>query len=167
MAIQYDPPMIHLPAGLEMLLADDAHEGDCPTCHQTTLLRPVRLTKKLMPALQFWRAHPGQRSINAEIIKRHFGSVAYTVYSRLKYWGFMEATETGWRLTEAGQMFMDGMSTVPEALWIYNDQARIVPREMLGRYITIDQVEPGIAPTRQQMAAESVKLDASGQPKML
>lgn len=159
--------MIYLPQGVEMLVGDETHEGECPTCHQGMLLRPVRLTKKLMPALILWNERPHASTLTAEDIKGRFGTVAYTVYSRLKYWGFMMPSGDSWTITEQGRLFLAGAIEVPEVLWVFNDHARIVPDAMLGRYVTINTIVPGIAPTRREMVEDSVALDASGQAAML
>lgn len=166
MPTPYKPTMINLPTGLEMLVGEDTHEGECPTCRQGLLLRPVRLSKKLIPALILWNERPHASTVTAEDIKARFGTVAYTVYSRLKYWGFMVQDGDAWTLTEQGRLFMAGAIEVPEVLWVYNDHARLVPDAMLGRYVTMSTLVPGFSPTRREAAAASIPLDATGQERM-
>lgn len=159
--------MIHLPQGMEMLLEANNHKSECPTCRQGTLLRPLTLSKRSICALFYWRDNPYKQTVTPDEIRLIYGAVAYANYTLVKHWDLIRPCDGGWERTETGKLFMEGVIEMPETLWVYNDHARIVPQEMLGRYVNIQNLDPGIAPTRREMVEASVALDVSGQAAML
>lgn len=164
---QYVPPMIHLPQGVEMLLAEPTHEGQCAACHQTILLRPITLTKGVIPALRFLMRHPAASRVTSDDIKRECGPVAYATYTKIKYWGLIQEVDGGWEFNALAHMFLRGEIALPETMWVYNDHARIVPDAMLGRWVTINELAPPEELSRKSVAAASIPLSAPGSTEPL
>jgi hypothetical protein len=166
----HTPKIIHLPTGMEILFTAKDHSSQCPTCHQQTQLREMKLNKESGEALSLI-AKRGAAGATPAIIANTLGRVQYANYTSLKYWGLIEKVKTGdkthWRVTEIGMRFVRGEIALPETLWVYNDMPRFVREEMYTGWVTFNDLQPRGEMSREIAATNSVPLEASGNQQKL
>lgn len=164
----FRPKVINMPEGLEMIIGVKTKNAmRCPHCHQKTLLRPKMLTKDVLKPLKFAAT---RTSITAKDIKQRFDEVAYATFTQLKYWELIEKTgDTGnsWQITEHGRRFLNEEIRIPEYVWVYNDHARVVPPDMLGRWVCYSDLVPYVEVDRESVAAASLPIEVKTQDKLM
>lgn len=163
---QSTPRIIALPSGLEILYTAKDHQGECVTCQQQILLRKKSLSEWSVIVLgTIINTFKGR--VTPANIKVSLGAVAYANYTSLKYWGLIEqktiSNEIIWEITETGNEFYRGELLLPENLYVFNDVPRLIPQEMYGRWVSVNDLSPQGDITRQSVVDESLKLDSTGQ----
>lgn len=165
----FTPELVQLPNELLPLFTAKGYKSHCPTCTQQTLLRPIRLDKRLIETLINGLCDDGKLDI--EKIKDKSGSLGYTIYTKLKYWGFIKRNikkyEECWEITVAGRRFIQGETAVPETMWVFNDLARFVQNaDLYGDWVTIHDLKVIPVSTRSVSQA-SFPVEASNTQRLL
>lgn len=151
------PDLKPIPEGL--VFSYDESDVCCHVCGQQTKIRPIQLSKHILRAL--WLAN-GNKTITPDMVREKLGASTYNNYTNLKHWGFLERVkEKEWCITWFGAAFLAGEISVPEIVWVYNDEPRIVAPERMGRMVFFQDVVPNVEKSRKSVAQDSINLTST------
>lgn len=99
---------------------------DCPCCGQRAALYARKVNASMARQLRRLAGHGGWMSAEeVEAGERGGGD-----YAKLKFWGLATGDGQGnWALTPKGRSFVDGETTVPAVVFVFDDRAMSFSRE--------------------------------------
>lgn len=129
----------------------------CSHCGQITMVRRRNLRRELVQALR-----------KAALFKRPFmvreipglSRGGYADFTKLKYWGLIEAVPDSerWRITAQGFGFLEGWHAIEKYKWVYNDRIQDQPVNADNPLVNADSIDPA-PPTIHTVRQNSMTVD--------
>lgn len=90
----------------------------CPHCGASMMINKYTLNVTLLNALSKLARNPGKMARECG-----FDQSEYSVYTKLKYWGFITQLDDGiWLVTNKGREFLTGTLSAPREVQYFRDE---------------------------------------------
>lgn len=97
---------------------ESKHKELCPNCGASMMINKYSMNKTLLRSLIKITRNPGKTAKEINFTKSE-----YSVYTKLKWWGFIEQLEDGlWRVTQAGKDFLSGKTLASKEVGYFRNK---------------------------------------------
>ncbi len=96
----------------------------CEHCGQLMVVYRRRITAAMITCLwKLWAVHNGGPVPSAKIDERHR---FISDFAKLRYWGLIEESQQGWKITARGIQYLYGQVALPKYVYVYNGELKKV-----------------------------------------